>query len=122
MGKFIWSCTLCLHETKRKSNVIRHIKLVHGIDVVKKQDAGMNAEDFREYEKFYCNTCLYNTVKKYNLKRHLKSDHTPEDRQEDPQERHISWREFEEIMTRLKTRVLKEDNSKPDNIHRTRKI
>ena len=119
MGKFLWTCTLCLHQTKRKSNVIRHTKLIHGIDVVKKQDVGMNAEDSRAYKKFRCNTCLYNTVKKYNLPRHLKSIHTPKEKREDNQEdmlnkRHYTREEFEEILTRLKRKVLEEDDPKPD--------
>ena len=112
MGKYVWSCSLCLHKTKRKSNVIRHIKLVHGIDprVIKNNDAknndtenGMNVatESSREYTKFCCNGCPYNTVKKYNLMRHLKSVHLPTERQHREEERHYNRKEFEEIMNRL---------------------
>ena len=37
----MWFCSLCLHETKRRVNVIRHIKLIHGIDArtIKNNDA-----------------------------------------------------------------------------------
>ena len=28
----MWSCTLCSHKTCRLGNIIRHIKLVHGIE------------------------------------------------------------------------------------------
>ena len=112
MGKYVWSCSLCLHETKRKSNVIRHIKLVHGINsrVIENNDAknndtenGMNdaTESSKEYTKFCCNGCSYNTVKKYNLMRHLKSVHLPNERQYQ-EERHYNRQEFEEIMNRLK--------------------
>ena len=107
MGKYVWSCSLCLHETKRKSNVIRHIRLVHGIDPCifennETRDEMNNAtEPSREHMKFCCNGCSYNTVKKYNLMRHLKSVHLPKDRIHQEEERHYNREEFEEIMNRL---------------------
>ena len=111
MGKYVWSCSLCLHETKRKSNVIRHIKLVHGIDarVIENNDTknGLNdtSEPSREYTKFCCNECSYNTVKKYNLMRHLKSVHIPNERYHQEEEKHYNRKEFEEIMNRLKAGI-----------------
>ena len=111
MGKYVWSCSLCLHETKRKSNVIRHIRLVHGIDarVIENNDTknGLNdaSEPSREYTKFCCNECSYNTVKKYNLMRHLKSVHLPNERYHQGEERHYNRKEFEEIMNRLRAGI-----------------
>ena len=112
---------------KRKANVIRHMKLIHGIDARTfgnndtknndtKNDAGVSAvNDYsasKEYKKcnFHCNKCLYNTVKKYNLMRHLKSIHlksihSPKERRRDEDllnEEHYTRSEFEEIMIRLK--------------------
>ena len=118
MGKFVWGCTLCLHETKRKSNIIRHIKLVHGINVVKKKDAGMNTEDSatKETKNFCCNMCLYNTVKKYNLMRHVKRIHSRKESRQHEEERYLTREEFAEIMSRLKTHLQSpstdDDNSK----------
>ena len=114
MVKFVWPCSLCLHETKRKSNVIRQIRLVHGIDARTisendmNNDIEMNAltEDSttRVSKKFCCNRCSYITVKKYNLMRHLKPAHSPEERH--PQEEsHYTRKEFEEIMIRLENSV-----------------
>ena len=115
MVNFVWSCSLWLYVTKRKSNVIRHIGLVHGIDArtisenVTKKDVGMNAstEDFATMacKKFCCNRCSYITVKKYNIMRHLKSVHSQEGKpqQEEEEERHYTKEEFKEIMTRLRT-------------------
>ena len=111
MGKYVWSCSLCLHKTKRKSNVIRHIRLIHGIDsrLFENKDTknGLNdaTEPSREYTKFCCNGCLYNTAKKYNLMRHLKSVHLPNEGQHQEEERHYNQEEFEEIMNRLKASV-----------------
>ena len=108
MGKYVWSCSLRLHKTKRKSNIIRHIKLIHGIDsrLFENNDTknGMNdaTEPSREYMKFCCNGCSYNTVKKYNLMRHLKSVHLSNERHNQEEERHYNLKEFEEIMNRLK--------------------
>ena len=107
MRKYVWSCSLCLHETKRKSNVIRHIKLIHGIDsrIIENNDTTNGLKDAteptREYTKFCCNGCSYNTVKKYNLIRHLKSIHLPNERHHQDEERHYNRKEFEEIMNRL---------------------
>ena len=131
MRKYVWLCSLCLHKTKRKSNVIRHIKLIHGVDARhnnnnSKKDDGINlandSADTLDYKKsvFYCNKCLYNSVKKYNLMRHFKNVHSSNERQrqEDLQlstERHYTRKEFEEIMTRLKTSfqsIIDQDNSK----------
>ena len=28
----MWSCKICSHKTSRRGNIIRHIKLIHGID------------------------------------------------------------------------------------------
>ena len=120
MGKYVWSCSLCLHETKRKSNVIGHIKLVHGIDArtIENNDTknGINTdtESFLEIKNFCCNGCSYNTVKKYNLMRHLKSVHFPKERHHQEEERHYNRKEFEEFMTRLKASVQSpsEDNPK----------
>ena len=120
MGKFVWSCSLCLYETKQKSNVIRHIKLIHGIDArtIENKDMkiGMNTvtESTRENKNFCCNVCSYNNVKKYNLMRHLKRVHFPKERHQEEEERHYNRKEFEEIMTRLKTSVQShsEDNPK----------
>ena len=28
----MWSCNICVHMTCRRGNIIRHIKLVHGIN------------------------------------------------------------------------------------------
>ena len=110
---------MCLHETKRKSNVIRHIRLVHGIDArtIENNDTnGINTdtESSRENKNFCCNVCSYNTVKKYNLMRHLERVHFPEERHQEEEERHYNRKEFEEIMTRLKTSVQShsEDNPK----------
>ena len=105
----MWSCSLCLHETKQKANVIRHIKLIHGTDVrtIENNDTKIEkntaTESSRENKNFCCNGCSNNTVKKYNLLRHLKSVHSPKEKhqQEDLQERHYNQKEFEEIMTRL---------------------
>ena len=88
MGKYVWSCSLCLHETKRKSNVIRHIRLVHGIDprIIENNDTnGKNdaTKATKVYTKFCCNVCSYNTVKKYNLMRHLKRIHLPKERHQE---------------------------------------
>ena len=111
MGKYVGSCSLCLHETKRKSNVIRHIKLIHGIDsrIIENNDTknGINdaTEPSREYAKFCCNGCSYNTVKKYNLMRHLKSVHVPNEKHHQGEERHYNRKEFEEIMNRLTASV-----------------
>ena len=115
MGKFVWSCSLCFHETKRKSNVIRHIRLIHGIDSrtisknYTKKDIEMSATSddsaSRPCMKFCCNRCSYITVKKYNLMRHLKSVHSPEERHQREEESHYTRKEFEEIMTRLRNSV-----------------
>ena len=111
MGKYVWSCKMCLYQTKRKSNVIRHIKLVHGIDtrIIENNDTKSRVNDAtgtsRDYTKFCCNGCSYNTVKKYNLMRHLKSVHLPDERHHQEEERHYNRREFEEIMNRLKASV-----------------
>ena len=114
MGKFVWSCSLCFHETKRKSNVIRHIRLIHGIDARSfsrndtKKDNEMNAttndSTSRACMKFCCNRCSYITVKKYNLLRHLKSVHSPEEKHQ-REESHYTRKEFEEIMTRLRNSI-----------------
>ena len=120
MGKYVWSCSLCLHKTKRKSNVIRRIRLVHGIDprIIEDNDTknGTNdaLEPTREHAKFCCNGCSYNTVKKYNLMRHLKCIHLPKDRIHQEEERHYNRKEFEEIMNRLKAtaQLHSEDNPK----------
>ena len=119
MGKCVWGCNLCLHETKRKSNVIRHIKLIHGIDActIENNDTnGINTDtdSSRKNKNFCCNVCSYNTVKKYNLMRHLKRVHFPGERHQEEEERHYNRKEFEEIMTRLKTSVQShsEDNPK----------
>ena len=107
MGKYVWSCSLCLHKTKRKSNVIRHIRLVHGIDpcIFENNETTdeMNdaTESSRKHMKFCCNGCSYNTVKKYNLMRHLKSVHLPNERRLQEEEGHYSRKEFEEIVTKL---------------------
>ena len=108
MGKYVWSCSLCSHETKRKSNVIRHIRLVHGIDprifenIDTRNEMYDATEASREHTKFCCNGCSYNTVKKYNLMRHLKRVHLPNERRQQEEERHHNRKEFEEIMNRLK--------------------
>ena len=118
MGKYVWACSLCLHKTKRKSNVIRHIRLVHGIDsrIFKNKDTkiGMNdaTEPSREHTEFCCNECSYNTVKKYNLMRHLKSVHFPNERQHQ-EERHYNRGEFEEIINRLKANVQLQSEHNP---------
>ena len=117
MGKYVWSCSLCLHETKRKSNVIRHIRLVHGIDphTIENNDTnGINTDtdSSRENKNFCCSGCSYNTVKKYNLMRHLKSVHLPNDRiQQEEEQRHYNRKEFEEIINRLKATA----QSTPEN-------
>ena len=120
MGKYVWSCSLCLHKTKRKSNVIRHIRLVHGIDprIFENNDTKNGKNDVlgptREHTKFCCSGCSYNTVKKYNLMRHLKCIHLPKDRIQQEEERHYNRKEFEEIMNRLKAtaQLHSEDNPK----------
>ena len=119
MGKYVWSCSLCLHETKRKSNVIRHIRLVHGIDArtIVNNDTknGINTEteSSKENKNFCCSGCSFSPVKKYDLMRHLKSDQLPKERHQE-EERRYNRKEFEEIMTRLKTSVQSpsEDNPK----------
>ena len=126
MVKFVWSCSLCLHETKRKSNVIRHIRLVHGTDARTisrndtKNDIEMNASiddsTRRVCKKFCCNRCSYITVKKYNLLRHLKSVHSREERHL-REENHYTRKEFEEIMIRLKNSIqspLKDQDASKD--------
>ena len=120
MGKYVWSCRLCLHRTKRKSNVIRHIRLVHGIDpcVFENNDTKNGKNDVlgptREHTKFGCIGCSYNTGKKYNLMRHLKCIHLPKDRIQQEEERYYNRKEFEEIMNRLKATAQShsEDNPK----------
>ena len=120
MGKYVWSCSLCLHKTKRKSNVIRHIRLVHGIgsDVFENSDTENRKNDVLgptgEHTKFCCSGCSYNTVKKYNLMRHLKCIHLPKDHIQQEEERHYNRKEFEEIMNRLKATAQSpsEDNPK----------
>ena len=102
------------HGTKRKSNVIRHIRLIHGIDTHTisrndmKKDNEMSATTddsaSRACMKFCCNRCSYITVKKYNLMRHMKSVHSPEERHQ-REESHYSRKEFEEIMTRLRNSI-----------------
>ena len=107
MGKYVWSCSLCLHKTKRKSNVIRHIRLVHriGSDISENNDTKDRKNHVLgptgEHTKFCCSGCSYNTVKKYNLMRHLKCIHLPKDRIQQ-EESHYTRKEFEEIMNRLK--------------------
>ena len=117
----MWSCSLCLHKTKRKSNVIRHIKLIHGIDarLIENNDTRIEmntaTESSRENQNFCCNGCSYNTVKKYNLMRHLKSVHLPKERHhQEEKERHYNRQEFEEIMNILKASIQSpsEDNPK----------
>ena len=120
MGKYVWSCSLCLHEIKRKSNAIRHIRLVHGIDpCIFENNETMDemnkvTEASREHVKFYCNGCSYNKVKKYNLMRHWKSVHSLNERRLQEEERHYNMKEFEEIMNRLKAtaQLSPEHNSK----------
>ena len=124
MVNFVWSCSLCLHVTKRKSNVIRHIGLVRGIDARTiskndtKKDVGMNAstEDFATMacKKFCCNRFSYIAVKKYNIMRHLKSVHSQEGKhQQEEEERFYTREEFKEIIVM----ILKPLSGVP-NLHR----
>ena len=111
MGKYVWSCGLCLHKTKRKSNVIRHIRLVHriGSDIFENNDTTDRKNDVLgptgEHTKFCCSGCSYNTMKKYNLMRHLKCIHLPKDRIQQEEERHYNRKEFEKMMNRLKASI-----------------
>ena len=132
MVEIVWACSSCLHKTKRKANIIRHIKLIHGIDIRtienSEKDVGVNTTnvDSTEYKtsRFCCDKCLYNTVKKYNLMRHLKRLHTPKEtfQQEDQPERYYTWKEFEEIMTRPETSIQSslKDCDKPNSVKAVR--
>ena len=119
MGKYVWSCSLCLHETKRKSNVIRHIRLVHKIDarIIENNDTnGINTdtESSRENKNFCCNVCSYKHRKEIQLDASFETCPFPEERHQEEEERHYNRKEFEEIMTTLKTSVQShsEDNPK----------
>ena len=54
----MWNCNICLHSTKKRANVIRHLKLIHDIDdrdgknVIKETNTGSDGDDKDYFSAF----------------------------------------------------------------------